>query len=583
MELRILGPVELLVDGRTVPLLRRQQRLILGILALEANRLVSRTRLITLLWAGSPPPQARAILQSRVSETRSALNDHLDGSSVLLTRDSGYMLTIAPERVDVHRFYALVRDARQSTSDEDVQRLLRKANQLWRGPVLGGWTPSGPNESLCASIEETRLTADEDLWAAELRLGCHHLIVDRIAQAAARDPHRERLVGLAMTALHRSGRTAEALRLFERSRRSLAEEFGVDPGAALRDLHRVLLGTTPAVTSTVPRLLPSAAPHLIGRDHDVTRTRSLLTTQRSSVRLAVVTGPAGVGKTALSVRVAHDVSQHFPDGQLYADLHGTDRRTAADVLTSFLRALGASRIPADVDERASLYRNLLAGKRVLVVLDNALDAGQVRILIPAAASCAVLLSSRRRLGAALGAASIELDVLGTRPAIELLLTLAGRPPLEQERGAAAEIVRLCDGLPLAIRAVAARLAVKPHWTLAELCTRLADDRKRLDHLIYDGLDVRASILPSFAGLSDDARTLLYRLGGSGSADVDRAESATLLGLDAGDAEEILEELHDARLLDVSAPGSVREPHRYRLPDLVRLVAAEQARLTPSNG
>jgi DNA-binding SARP family transcriptional activator len=580
MELRILGPVELVVDGRPVFLARRQQRLILGILALEANRLVSRERLTGLLWSGSPPPQARAILQTRVSEIRSVLNSCMDGSRLLVTRDGGYLLDTAPDTVDLHRFQTLVREAREATSDEHVRRLLRAASQLWRGPVLGGWLPSGPRESLCAGLEEARLTVDEDLWEVELRLGHHGLVVDQLAQAAAHHPGRERLVGLAMTALHRSGRTAEALRYFERSRRWLAAELGVDPSVELRDVHLAMLGAARGGVPAVPHLLPSVTADFTGRDLEVGRTRASLVADSSTVRLAAVTGPAGVGKTALAIHVAHQVSDHFPDGQLYADLHGHDRRAAtdpADILVWFLRALGVSQIPDEVDERAALYRNLLAGRRVLVVLDNAHDADQVRVLVPGAASCAVLVNSRARLGAALGAASIELDVLDEAAAIELLTTLAAdRPRIDREPEAATEIVHLCGGLPLAVRVVAARLNAKPHWALGELRTRLADERKRLDHLSYGGFDVRASIVLSYTGLSAAARTLLCRLGSTAAADVDARSGAALLGATAGDAEELLEELYDARLVDAIGSATAGGHHRYRLPDLVRLVAAERA-------
>lgn len=579
MELRILGPVELLVDGRPIFLARRQQRLILGILAVEANRLVSRDRLIRLLWSTSPPPQAVAILHTRVSQIRLALSSHPAGRRVIVGRDGGYLLNVAPETVDLHRFQNLVRDARQAESDEEVRRLLQAAAQLWRGPVMGGWLPSDPNESLCASIERARLTADEDLWEVELRLGHHQSIVDHIADVAARNPSRERLVGLAMTALHRSGRTAEALRQFDRSRRWLAAELGVDPCIELRELHRTMLGPTRARMSTVPRLLPSVMPDFTGREVEVARTRACLIAESSAVRLAAVTGPAGVGKTALSAYVAHQVSDHFNDGQLYADLRGHDRRPAAataDVLASFLRALDVSHVPTDIDERAALYRNLLAGRRVLVVLDNAHDVGQVRTLLPGAASCAVLVSSRARLGAAIGAESVELDVLDEPAAILLLTALTGCSRMEREPEAAAEIVRLCGGLPLAVRIVAARLNAKPHWALSELRTRLADERKRLDLLAYGGLDVRASILPSFTRLSTEARNLLCRLARTGVTDVNPWSIAALLGTTIGDAEDLLEHLHDARLLDAGGTGAAGGHHRYRLPDLVRLVAAEQA-------
>jgi DNA-binding SARP family transcriptional activator/predicted ATPase len=589
MELRVLGPVELLIDGQPMYLARRQQRLLLGILAMEANRLVSRDRLIDLVWSSKPPKQAKAVLQTRVSEIRSALNRRIDSSQILVTRDGGYLLNIAPDVVDLHRFQSLVREARHASSDEDVRRLLRTASELWRGPVLGGWLPSESRESLCGSVEEARLTANEDLWDVELRLGHYLAVVDDVTQAAARSPCRERLVGLAMTALHRSGRTAEALQCFDRSRRWLASELGVDPSANLRRLHVAMLGGRPVAwpgapgatkfAPAVPHLLPAVTPDFTGREVEAAQTRALLTAERSALRLVVITGPAGVGKTALSVRVAHQILDRFPDGQLYADLHGPGRLNSpdtADVLACFLRALGVAHLPDGIDERAALYRNLLAGREILVVLDNAHDADPVRTLTPGSSSCAVLITSRTRLGATIGATSIEINVLAESSAVDLLSVIVGRECIEREPAAAKAIVRLCGGLPLAVRAVAARLNAKPHWALSELQKRLVDERKRLDHLTYGDLDVRASILSSFAGLSPQANSLLRRLGDTGMTDVDQWFSAALLETDTCDAEEILEELHDAQLLDANSTIAIDGYHRYRLPDLVRLVAAEQA-------
>jgi tetratricopeptide (TPR) repeat protein len=436
------------------------------------------------------------------------------------------------------------------------------------------------------------------------------VIVDEMTQVAAANPGRERLVGLAMTALHRCGRTAEALRYFERSRRWLADELGVDPSTELRELHQSMLDGDPAAgppradaagereqfqeaaisswpggpgstgfVPAVPHLLPAVTADFSEREIEIDRTRALLVAESSAVRLAVVTGPAGVGKTALSVHVAHQLLDHFPDGQLYADLHGHDRRaapSAEEVLAWFLRALGVSDMPDAVDERAALYRNLLAGRKVLVVLDNAHDADQVRTLIPGAPTCAVLITSRTRLGTAIGAASTELDVFEESAALRLLSRIADRTRIAHEPNAAAEIVRLCGGLPLALRIVAARLNAKPHWSLGQLQTRLADERKRLDHLAYGDLDVRASILLSYTDLSSAAKRLLRRLGDAGMTDVDLWSSAALLNTNTGDAEEVLEELHDSQLLDANGTSSVGGYHRYRLHDLVRLVAAEQA-------
>jgi predicted ATPase len=335
---------------------------------------------------------------------------------------------------------------------------------------------------------------------------------------------------------------------------------------------------TAAVVTAVPRLLPADISDFTGRAIEVAQLRSALTQPGTEVRLAVVTGAGGVGKTALTVHVAHQVSRHFPDGQLYLNLRGyqtSEPVRPADALGRFLRALGVdSPLPETADERAELYRNLLADRRVLVVLDNAHTADQVRPLIPGTAACAVVVNSRSRLAGALAGTEVTVDGLDESHATKLLTRIAGPERVSAEPQATSALVESCGGLPLALRISAAWLAAKPHWTIKRLAERLADERHRLDQLAFEDLDVRSSIAFSYRGIDADARRLLCRLSDIDLVDIDVCCSAALLGHGPAQAEEILEQLYDARLIDVAG----HEPNgysRYRLHDLVRLFVKER--------
>jgi DNA-binding SARP family transcriptional activator/tetratricopeptide (TPR) repeat protein len=601
VDVCVLGPVELHGSDGPVRLARRQQRLVLGILAVEANRTVSCERLIDLMWGLRAPRNARAAIQTRVSELRSVVGRHAAAGEGIFARGDGYTLTIDVDRVDVHRFQALVAQARQATSDQAVRELLRPALRLWRGPALGGWLPADSHVALCGAVDAVRLVVAEDLFEAELRLGRHQAVADSIFELANGQLQRERLVGLAMTAFHRSARTAEALQLYERCRRWLADELGASPGRGLQDLHLAILrdasdaagqpfadgGTAPRAESdrpeafrpVVPQLLPVGIPDFTGRAAEVTHLRAALLQEAGTARLAVVTGAGGVGKTSLSIHVAHQLRERFEHGQLYVDLHGyggAQTPSAMNVLGRFLRALGVeAALPDTVDERAELYRTLLAERRVLVVLDNARTADQARPLLPGSSSCAVVITSRGRLAAVLGGVDVSLSVLDESQGVRFLSRVVGEQRIGAEPLAAAALARACGGMPLALRISAARLVTKPHWSVGRLAERLADEQRRLDHLAYEDLDVRSTIEVSYRGVDVEARQLLCRLGAVGLAEADVWSSAALLDTSPAQAEEVLEQLVDAQLIDVTG-SDVGGYSRYRLHDLVRLFAQERA-------
>ncbi|GFJ77564.1 hypothetical protein Phou_017440 [Phytohabitans houttuyneae] len=370
-------------------------------------------------------------------------------------------------------------------------------------------------EAARARLVERRLTAVEDLADLELELGRAEVVAAEIAPLVDAHPMRERLRVRQMTALYRTGRQVEALQSYRVYRNLLAEYEGLDPGREIAELERMILRADPVPAAAMPTagehapaapaLLPPDIPDFTGRDGPAGELHHLLTAGRPSSALAVagVAGMGGVGKTTLAVHVAHLASSAYPDGQLYANLRGAEAVALdpSDVLARFLRALGvdARAIPNDPVERAELYRTRLAGRRVLVVLDNAASEEQVRPLLPGAASCAVLLTSRARLTGVEGARWIDLDVFARAEAIKLLGRVAGDARVAAEPDEAAAIVRLCGGLPLAVRVAGARLTARPTWRLAHLSRMLRDERRRLDRLATGDLEVRASLALSYEG------------------------------------------------------------------------------------
>jgi len=615
MEFRVLGPIEVWHDGHRLPLARRQQRLAIGILALRANTLVPRDQLIDLLWGDLAPRRARSVLQSRLSEARAVLAGVTppDPDVHLVTRGDSYVLEVPEERVDAHAFRRAVLTWRDASSDGDARQVLRSALGLWRGSVLGDGLLDRGHEYTGTSLDALRLTAQEDLFELELRLGNERQVVDEIIEVSAANPTRERLVVQAMIALYRTNRTADALQAYDRWRRWLREELGADPGpSAQRQYLAILTGGTegtdddagrpvaegrPTVSTGLPsgdpapaelndfkmarpQIVPPDITDFTGRAAEYGRLRAGLTRRPDSgVSVVAITGPAGVGKTTLSVHVAHSLADEFPDGQLFADLRGVhpdEPATPMEVLAGFLRALGVDglALPDSADDRINLFRSLLFQRRVLVVLDNAADDEQVLPLIPGSPTCAVLINSRTRLGATIGALIIDLDLLEPVDATSLLASIVGAGRVAAEPNAADRLAERCGYLPLAIRVAAAKLATKPHWKIEKIIN-LLDAHSPLDHLAHGRLDVRASIGLSYRGLPSDTQRLLGRL-----ADLDVTETsiwmaAAIMDVPHEAAEDLLEQLFDARLIDLKDRDVAGDP-RYRIHDLVRIFGKEQA-------
>ncbi|MEV4624881.1 BTAD domain-containing putative transcriptional regulator [Micromonospora sp. NPDC049523] len=581
MRVAILGPVELTDGGRLIAVPGPQLRCILAILASEAGRTVPVARMVDALW-DEPPTSARSVLQVYVSRLRKLFSTP---DTTLVHSGGGYRLDIDPQDVDLHRFRALVREARDSADVAVRRRLLTAALAEWRGDALAD-TATGPlRDRLVVALTEERLAALEDRLDVDLELGRHHDVMAELAAAVAEHPGRERLTGALILALHRCGRRVEALEAYRDLRDLLVEQAGVEPGADLRHLHQLLLNdsaaaaenpTPSAVTrQTVPRQLPAAPTELVARDHYLAALDNLLDATGAPVLVTLV-GPPGVGKTTLALRWAHSVAERFPDGQLYVDLrgHAPDKPVAArTVLAGFLHTLGVhpQQVPDSEAERSALFRSLLAGRRMLLLLDNARSTEQVRPLLPGAAGCLVVVTSRAELAglaARDGAHPVAVVPLSTDEGLALLRRIVGDRRVDAEPPAAGRLVELCAGLPLALRVVAHRAVRRPGFTLTALAEQLADEARRIDLLSPPddpSTAVRAVFSWSYLALPPAAATLFRRLSAMPGDDFDvRAASRAS---DDPNLDEPLAILVSGHLVEETSID------RYRLHDLLRVYAA----------
>lgn len=580
----VLGPVEGRLGGRALDLGPRKQRLVLAALLLGANRTVSTDRLVDLTWPDSPPPSARTAIHGRISRLRALLAGHPEVA--LVSVGSGYTLRIDPATIDAHRFTELLTGARASAADDRAAGLYDQALALWRGPALDGTTTEDVRRELCGHLEEARLQAVDELADVRLRLGLHRDLVESLTSHLAAHPTRERTAGQLALALYRCGQASDALDVCRRTRRRLHDDLGIDPGPDLTALEVAILRkdvsldrpAEPVVRTPVPAHLPPAVAGFTGRAAELRRLTETLSDAGTSMPVAVITGPAGVGKSALAVHCAHGVAARYPDGQLHVNLRGYDLAEPmppVDALGRFLRALGLppGEVPADEEEAMLAYRSLLAGRRVLVVLDNAAWAEQVRPLLPGSAGCGVLVTSRddlRGLTALDGAWPLRLDVLSPAESLTLLGRVAGADRLAAEPDAAAELARLCDHLPLALRIAGAHLAAG-NQPIAEYTAELAQG-SRLGKLAIPE-DPRAAVGSaldlSYRVLAPRIRLLFRRLGLVPGPDFTAAAAATLAGCSVADAAADLDRLVAAHLVREHTPG------RFQCHDLIRLYALER--------
>ena len=598
MQVRLLGPVDVVVDDGPRPVHGLRRMALLAALALHCGEVVSTGRLADAVWGEAAPATAVNTLQSHVSFLR-----HVLGSKAAIrARPPGYVLDLAGDGTDVRLAERLFRQGQQSADPAGGALRLQDALALWRGRPLADLTGLPWVEEQAEHLDLLYMQVKQAWFEARLAAGEHAALVPELEQVVADRPLDERIWAQLMLALYRSGRQADALAAFQRLRRTLVAELGIDPGRELRDLETAILRQDPALDPPapaagparalprvpVPAQLPPAVAAFAGRGAELASLDTLLPAaaraglgRDAAAVMVVLSGTAGVGKTALAVHWAHQVAAQFPDGQLYVNLQGFDPGGTAlepsEAVRGFLEALGvpATRIPAALPAQAGFFRSLLAGKRVLMVLDNAHDAGQVRPLLPGSPGCLAIVTSRDSLAGLVareGAHPLTLDLLPVADARELLARRLGSGRVDSEPAAVDDIIAGCARLPLALTIAAARAATSPGFPLAVYGTELRGAARALDPLPGGDLatDVRAVFSWSYRALSDPAARMFRLLGLHPGPDISLAAAASLAAAPLSRARVLLDELSQAHLAAEHAPG------RYTCHDLLRAYAAEQA-------
>ncbi|MDR8408142.1 tetratricopeptide repeat protein [Nonomuraea sp. 3-1Str] len=610
LRFAVLGPVRAWRDGEELDLGTPLQRSILGMLLLREGRAVTPAEMIDAVWGDDSPPRALGALRTYVSRLRTVLEPDRPARSrpeILTSVGRGYALRLSDGALDLVRFERGLQEAeaaRKTGRPSAAAGALRAALALFEGePLAGAVGPYAEHQR--DRLVECRLSAIETLMDVDLELGRHADVVSELIALTADHPLRERLRAQLMLALYRGGRRGAARAVSPEPRHALIDELGIEPGPDLSALHQRILAADPSLAAAAqpavtvapepaeepepreeepvhelprPAQLPATVSDFTGRKEISRRLRTMLGSHTGAlsshtaegVPVAVICGIGGVGKTTLAVHVAHAADDLFPDGQLYADLRGyTGEATAPEsALGAFLRALG---IPPDVipevpAERSALFRSLLADRRILVLLDNARDAEQVIPLLPGSPGCAAIVTSRVKLADLPGARLFDLDVMEPDEALSLFASVAGPERVAAEHGAAMDVVAACGFLPLAVRIVAARLAARPSWTVASLVPRLADEQRRLDELRVGNLAVEATFALGYGQLDPAQQRAFRLLSLPNGPDISAGAAAAVLSLSPFEAEDLLESLVDASLLEAPAPG------RYRFHDLLKLFA-----------
>ncbi|MEU5088433.1 BTAD domain-containing putative transcriptional regulator [Streptomyces sp. NPDC021356] len=617
MDFRLLGGVEAFTGSRPVDLGHARQRCVLVALLVQVDRPVQVARLIGQVWGEHPPQRARDTLYGYMSRLRRLLTESesesgsgsgsgsdAESDACIVRRHGGYALITDPLNVDLHRFRDLARQARAADDDEQAAALFEGALGLWRGDAFG--TLDTPwLDALRVTLAQERLAAELDSNDVALRRGRHHELLPALQARADTHPLDERLAGQLMLALYRCRRPAEALAHYRSTRLRLADESGLDPSASLQQLHQRILTADPRLTPRdgpapptgttgkpphalppVPTQLPASVSRLAGRSRELAAlTRHLDTIGPSTATTALVSiaGSAGIGKTTLALCWARQVCERFPDGQLYVNLRGFDPGGAPmappEAMRGFLESLGvpAESIPTTADAQAGLFRTLVAGKRLLVILDDAHDSDQVRPLLPGSGTCLVIVTSRRQLpGLLVGGHTrhLTLGLLGGEEARELLADILGRRRVAAESEAVASIIDRCAHLPLALSIAAARAASTTHLPLSMLAEELHDERNRITALSTGDsrhTDLSTVFSWSYQALSAPAARLFRLLGLHAGPDIAVPAAAALVGLPRERTRALLAELTTAHLLHHHTPG------RYQFHDLLRAYAADRTR------
>jgi DNA-binding SARP family transcriptional activator/tetratricopeptide (TPR) repeat protein len=599
MRFALLGPLEAEIAGEHLDLGSNRQRVVLAMLLLQGGRVVPFSRFVDALWDHEPPATAAGQVQTCVSALRKQLRDR-GADGLVSTSSLGYSIAVPEESLDVANFERLVERGRAAAAEhrtEDAARELRAALALWRGPAAAD-VHSGLVQAAATRLNEEHRGVLEECIQLELDLGHHHALVGELSELVKEHPLREVLRAQHMLALYRSARQVEALESFQEARQTLISELGLEPGERLCALQRAILAKDSALDlsrdaesrlniwgtdgEAVPYQLPAAIADFTGRERLFNQLIVLLSVpdrpdEPRYLPVVSLNGKGGVGKTALALQVAHAVRHLYPDGQLYLQLQDADGQPTSpmNLMASVLRSLSLPTIalPEELAERTTAYRSRLGGRRVLIVLDDAYTVSQVMALIPGSPSCAMIVTSRNPLSGLPGAHHFEVDDMDEATSLELLGQVIGTERMQAEPDSALQLVRLCGCLPLAVRIVAAKLATKRHWTISHMIRRMTDEARRLDELALSGIGIRATLATSYGGLSEVARRLFQRLSLLGTTDFAPWVSAPLLDMDVDAANDLLEELVDARLVEVRL--SEGGPSRFQLHDLVRIYARER--------
>ncbi|MBV9447411.1 MAG: hypothetical protein JO345_16135 [Streptosporangiaceae bacterium] len=563
-------------------------RTMLASLLLADDQVVSDFRLVQMLWGVEPPSTTQAQLHTYASRLRSLL-----GAEVQIERQPpGYRLMVTPGgvNVDLSEFERLAGEGRLALTAGRMRvatGMLGAALALWRGQPLAGVTEHMA-EAEQPRLEEARMGALEDRIDADLALGGHDALITELIALVAAHPLRERLRAQLMLSLCRSGRTPDALAAYHAFRRLLAEELGLDPSAQLQELHQSILADDPALLSPAGRrhhvalahvpVLPPETSDFTARDAEVARVCTVLTApaQRDRVPdVCAITGMCGIGKTTLALHVARKLRERFIGGQLLATLGGSTGRPldTATILTKLLKSLGMEEdaIPSGIEDLIALYRHTLAGTRTLILLDDAADERQVRPLVPGVAGCGLLVTSRSHLAALGGVQRVELDVFTREQSIELLSKIVGADRVAAEEVAVRRIVELCGNNPLAVRISAARLAARPHWKIARLARRLAEENNLLDELRLADLDMGTELASTYRSMGTDARKALLVLSRMGSACFSASDAAVRLNMPPSEAEDLVEEIIGVHMIKIVST----DPDYYQMPSLVSAFAAQE--------
>ncbi|AVT29443.1 hypothetical protein C6361_08000 [Plantactinospora sp. BC1] len=610
LRFQLLGPLRITAARRAVPVGPQKQRAMLAILLLSANERVSLDRLVGELW-DQPPRSAVANLRTYASGLRRLLSE-LEGGAAdddrLVAGAAGYRLRVDPEELDLHRFQSAVELGRAALDRGDpatATAQFRAALELWRGRPAEDVRPGPELAARITLLEEQHLSLVEDLIQVRLARGEHASVTGELRLLITANPYRERLRHQLMLALYRSGDAPAALAAYAQTRAVFADQLGLEPGTELSRLHQAILRRAPELSTSdasaepvdpppaavpseppgPPRQLPPDPAAFVGRVDElgtIARACTAANGTRTGPAVVVLHGPGGMGKTTLAVRAAHRLAAHYPDGQLYLDLQGgTCGMPGLDPLSALgqlLRALGvpARDVPLDLGEAAARFRSETAARRLLILLDGATGAAQIRSLLPAGRDCAVLVTSRRP-ASTLDALRLRLDRLSDAEARQLLDTLCGDGRVAVDPDATEQLVTLCDGHPLALRIAGARLAARPDWSVSVLAGRLDDERERLDELRAEDLAIRSSFWHTYRQLLDSAdpddRTAAAAFRSLSLLRVPELPlplAAVTIGVPQRRALTLLDRLTETHLLDAIGPA------RFRFHDLLRLFGAELA-------